>query len=458
MSLTSSGSIPALTSSFQNLSLASPQAPRRVPLLAQVLPDPLFALVVSWLPNKHLDQILRLYPDAFSSATSRNLLGRRANDLASLAIKELFKNWNVRQTFPQHLQGFLTTKKTRVTSLNLNNLELANPDTISVLRQFPNVSSLSLAHTQIISPTHFRQILGCYPNLQNLNLTGCEDLPAEAISEIPLWCPHLRELHLSSCRQLTDQILGMIVTTCQELRSLVVQNCERLTDQAIIQIALHCPRLEILNLSHTNTLSDLFLNEDSFEVQCTHLRQLDLAGCRYLSTMTATTLLQHCPNLEWLKLGKTIQHLSPGVIEAIALYCKNLRYLDLTGCQDLSDVRIQEIVQRNCHLRTLILENCLYMSCETLPIIAKYGHELQSINLNGWFVLTDQALRELAAGCPNLREVLLMQCPSITEAGIIALATGCPHIETIYVQATEKLPKEAIVRLQKRFPKIINGN
>lgn len=98
-------------------------------------------------------------------------------------------------------------------------------------------------------------------------------------------------------------------------------------------------------------------------------------------------------------------------VSAMAECCKNIQFLHLNECGNITDSDITSIA-RNCTSLRLIS-------------VAKQA------------ILTDAAIIELSERCARLCVVDVVHCTALTDRSVIALATNCRLLESLYIRGND---------------------
>lgn len=157
-------------------------------------------------------------------------------------------------------------------------------------------------------------------SLYNRLWIGCTNVSLSAIQQVE-HSSKIRYLDLSDCNQLDDYNLKYFLKFCgQRLTHLYLRRCTSLSDQSAKCITTYCPSLKELSLSYCPQLTDLVCYELSLE-------------------------LNH--NLKYLSLAKCELITNAGLIQ-IARHCSKLRYLNVRGCESISDEGIKTCSHTHC--------------------------------------------------------------------------------------------------------------
>ncbi|KFM77571.1 F-box/LRR-repeat protein 2, partial [Stegodyphus mimosarum] len=112
------------------------------------------------------------------------------------------------------------------------------------------------------------------------------------------------------------------------------------------------------------------------------------------------------------------QNVDDDVIYAISRGCKKLRYLDLSGCTEISDYSLTSL--SSCYnLRTLYISYLDRITDEGLSSISRQG-TLETVYLRGCPNIGDQGLLTLVLLCPYLQLLDVSGCQHVTNVTVTA--------------------------------------
>ena len=156
---------------------------------------------------------------------------------------------------------------------------------------------------------------------------------------------------------------------------------------------------------------------------------------------------------------------------------RELRYLDLTGCEAISDLGIGELTDLG-RLEHLDLSLCSLISDISLVSVGRLLN-LRFLSLNWCYNITDfglesirgsTSLEELSllscekvtdlgvfyiASLPKLRRLYLPEFANITDRGLFAIADSATLLETLRLSNLSKVTDDAVQRL-RRLPHLSN--
>jgi hypothetical protein len=227
--------------------------------------------------------------------------------------------------------------------------------------------------------------------LEELNLSGCYTVTDEIVHHLSKCCPTLKKLNLGKCHRLTDASMESICKNLTSLKKLSMRNCLRLTNKSVIYIIESKLPLVSLNLSFCKqidapTLESLLPN--------THLSRLSVSGTALISLTSRASYINN--------------HLSDLTLTACHSFTEcwqlsrfpQLRSLNISHCQSLTDESVKEWCDRNCHhsnLTTFNMSSCFKVRQDGLASILSSGYltHIENLILSSSNI-TDQLLETLA--------------------------------------------------------------
>ncbi|KAH7957288.1 hypothetical protein HPB52_017112 [Rhipicephalus sanguineus] len=185
--------------------------------------------------------------------------------------------------------------------------------------------------------------------LRRLVLRGCSGLTPRGISRIATKCSSLTELVLYDCYTIADHDLQSI---CQE--SLDLNSNGSVDDAALAPICTGCTKLRFLNLSNC----DKGITDEAMRhvAKCRELRELKINYVVKITDAGMHNLACHGLLQSLEARGCTLLD-NPGVLAMVEL-CRDLRLLDLSGCELVSTPAMESsaaIVAERPHVLTVIV-------------------------------------------------------------------------------------------------------
>ncbi|MBA3957697.1 MAG: BTB/POZ domain-containing protein [Parachlamydiaceae bacterium] len=195
----------------------------------------------------------------------------------------------------------------------------------------------------------FRIVVRNCPQLISLDISHSQ-LSREALQDVP---STILELDVSQSPWLTDAILKTLIAKCTGIKKLNLSGNMQLTYAAWGELQ-NLPQLIALDISRCRQIHD---EEFSLIVKAVpQLMQLSLAECKHLTNKAFFELAHSLSQLMVLNAARC--HLSDGLLLEIVTRCRQLQYLDLTRCPEISEKGLLSFVRQASQLQTLIITRC----------------------------------------------------------------------------------------------------
>jgi len=298
-----------------------------------------------------------------------------------------------------------------------------------------NLISVDLSDVVNVTDTAILAIAEKCPKLQGLNLSMCKDtqdhaesvqIYDESIVRIAERCPALRRIKLSHCVHLTDQSAIALATHCKVLLEIDLMNCHLITDNALLAIFQHCSELREFRINQCNNITDSAFTHSALTTlppgSYHQLRILDLTNVNGITDQSVAAIVEAAPKIRNLILNKCNKITDESVI-SICKLGRHLHYLHLGHCDRLTDRSIIQLAHHCMRIRYLDLACCIQ--------------------------LTDRAVMELAI-LPKLKRIGLVKCQNITDDAIYSLTNlsrMTNSLERVHLSYCVKLTVQSITHL-----------
>ena len=270
------------------------------------------------------------------------------------------------------------------------------------------------------------------PKLERLGLLWAPitDLGVTVLAE----CLRLRHLDFTGCKRLTDEGLGSIARYCLVLETLYLDDCTSVTDPGVELLLVNCSRLLYLSFADhcPSALQDDFvtISDVTLENMVRHrpeLRGVNLSGCQYITDWGLIGFVRHMHNLETLKLQSTNHHLG-----AIAVWfysgAPRLLSLSLLSCDRVNSFAIK-VVTENCpNLEKLNLASSPRVDDQCVHFVTRNLNQLKLLDVSYCHLITDSALQDVIHGRFKLERLCLFGCSGITRLGVANVRHRLPNL------------------------------
>ncbi|CAM9172589.1 unnamed protein product, partial [Ectocarpus fasciculatus] len=131
----------------------------------------------------------------------------------------------------------------------------------------------------------------------------------------------------------------------------------------------------------------------------------------------------------------------------LAAGCKNIRFLNLYRCLQLTDVGVCAILAASSKLRVLNLSSCPSLSNKVIMCLAANCKKLVSLNVSGCIKIGDKAMQALSIHCSSIQGLNVAGLKKISESGIYWLADRCKGLIMLNVTGCDLITVNGLTAL-----------
>jgi len=272
-----------------------------------------------------------------------------------------------------------------------------------------NLENISLEGSRIMrSPIH--NFLRANSRLVHLNLSGLDGASDAGMEILASNCPKLQHLNVSWCKNVTTVGLQKVVERCTRLTDLLAGQGKGWSDLTFMESLFRTNTLERLTLMNCDSLSDASMRvlmqgvdpeidvlTDRPIVPPRKLKHLDLTRCRGISDDGLRYIIGNVPEIEGLQLSKCRGVIDATLIELLPTTPK-LTHLDLEELEDLTNLFLDTLAHSPCikTLRHLNISFCENISDVGMIPVIQAGTNLRSLEMDNTRI-GDLVLAEAAA-------------------------------------------------------------
>lgn len=315
---------------------------------------------------------------------------------------------------------------------------------LSLLEQHPNVTFLSLisegssVNAEVLAIVVKAVALFC-KSLRQLHFTA-GPTPFSGLQELAKGCPYLTSLELYHLPTRCLPILGNF----KALRELCLIDCLEDAVNDLLGTSYGSLQLERLCLvgmrSSACSLKWLWCS-------CRQLKRLELLGCEGIGDTDTSSFVHSLPSLREIQLRRC-RSIAGAVLILISEHCPDLRSLTL---HDGGDTEGLHHVLRRCQaLQVIDLRLPLDLSNEDLVEIAQSCRSLRSLRLHSCWLATGAGMRSLASLLSSkLEELVLVRCRAVVQDSgtLYALAQNLRSLKDIDLSDNEYLADKELVAM-----------
>jgi len=177
------------------------------------------------------------------------------------------------------------------------------------------------------------------------------------------------------------------------------------------------------------------------------LKYVDLGGCVEISDIGCIAILRLTPKLRKLRLWgcKVTDRIFPYVME-----CLELKELILTSCNQITNEGIGLLLERgktnaSIQLSKLFASNCKLISSASLVYVHSRITKLSLIGCD----LDDAGMKLIANGCQKLNNLQIGLTTKITDVGFEYITAKCSFLKTLVVSQCRGIGDSALRTISK---------
>ena len=263
------------------------------------------------------------------------------------------------------------------------------------------------------------------PKLKSVSLRNL-DLSNYIVENILVYAKEVEELDISNCTGLTNGLLEIISEKGENIKKLNLFNLpDAVNDNGLIFIGMRLLKLKELNLGKNKNVTDkgikglLYKGISLEKIDLTFNHQITDEGIQLLLKYSYKTLKEIVLNFLPLVKGDGLSDLSKcsllthveingyNMTNSTADFLsglQNLIYVDLSGCNKITDDQATGLLMSNRNMRVLRLSNCTLLTNAFLDYIEESNNMLLLLEINRTPLITDAKIQAtMEKKKPNLR-------------------------------------------------------
>lgn len=246
--------------------------------------------------------------------------------------------------------GKIATHCKNLEELNLAGcIRVSNSGVLLISWGLKKLKKLNLRSCKRISDFGIESVLGdqgswvkgFHPNLEELVLQDCQKITDESLHHIGSGLPNLKKLNLSFCINITNSGLRCL-SDMPGLEDINLTSCDNISDVGMTFLGQGKCKLTALNVSFTNGLTDSGFKNIAASLR--GLKKLEMSNCNSVSEASLLRLVANLKDLRVLHVGQN-QNMTDKVVEVICQTQKNLSWIDLYGCPNVSEEAKKKLLQ-----------------------------------------------------------------------------------------------------------------
>ncbi|WVZ54892.1 hypothetical protein U9M48_005632 [Paspalum notatum var. saurae] len=306
-----------------------------------------------------------------------------------------------------------------------------------------SLRALDLSRSAGFGAAGLAAVAGACAGLEDLDLSNGVELGDAAAAEVGRM-RGLTRLSLARCKAVTDMGLGCVAVGCAELRDLSLKWCLGVTDLGIRLLALKCRKLVSLDLSYT------MITKESLPVimKLPNLQVLTLVGCIGIDDDALGSVENECSkSLQVLDMSHC-QNVTDVGVSSIVKSMPNLLELDLSYCCPQVTPSMARSFKNITKLRTLKLEGCKFVA-DGLKTIGTSCVSIRELSLSKCSGVTDMELSFSVSRLKNLLTLDITCCRNITDVSLAAITSSCASLISLRMEACSRVSSGALQLIGK---------
>ncbi|XP_017329747.1 F-box/LRR-repeat protein 2 isoform X1 [Ictalurus punctatus] len=339
--------------------------------------------------------------------------------------------------------------------------ELTSRSVLAVAAELKQLRSLSLSHVWRMTEKGLADLM-TLPALSSLDLAECIHVSGvELVKGLSSPRPRaqLEKLSLRNCTYIRD-ICSLAQLLTSSLKELDLTSCVVLKDSSVRAIASYLPGLQVLCLGSCKLITDwglLGMEEPSDGKEHSKHTQEDTEPS-FTRTFGNMGFFQP-PRMPFDEKPCLVTDEDLGAFreqEGASLRAiKGLQELDLTGCSKLTDISITQVL-RFPVLQRLSLAMLPEISDEGVASVALHCRCLTSLALSGCSRLTDEGLARALPHLHRLQHLQLAYCDGITDRSLSLIVQHCKRLRTLDISTCRDITVTKVDLLQSHLPFLEN--
>jgi len=268
---------------------------------------------------------------------------------------------------------------------------------------------LDLSGCSNITNASLTAVLSHCPCLTHLGINDCFRVRTKAFTSI-ISSLNLESIQLDNCDKITDQAVVAIIEKCPALRCLSVGFCLGVSNVSLIALSARSIYIVKLNLEACYNVSDEGLEAlVSIGGGSSPLEEISLASVYNISDRGICAIAENCSSLRVLNISVD-EGSRPGItdksIVAIAQRCGKLCDLNLNRCRGITDVSVEAVAASCPFLEKIRMRYCALLTDAAISALAmaRCWKQLRYIDVGHCQQLTDSSIAKISKKFVNIEK------------------------------------------------------
>lgn len=299
--------------------------------------------------------------------------------------------------------------------------------------------------------------------LATVNLTIWQDrLSAENVDDLVRRNGNFSQLILRRVRHRRDEILPLITKYFGGfVIDIDVSGSPVVDDSWLKTFGTECPAMKRLTAARCRGITSKGVGEIARK-KGRELRALDVAGCEKVSDDGVEILAKHCTQLQSIDLSGCCRVRDRSVYAMSKI--TRLRHIALGGCAEVTDKAFLQLAIGVTELKSLSIKGCSSITEEGLRFMREmpvpWGtrkHQnfsnLETLRVGQNNNISDEFIIMVAGVCPKLRTLELTSCPLVCGDEAMSMLGSLPDLVDVTLEALPRLSDEGIQQFFRDLPR-----
>ncbi|KAF8195713.1 hypothetical protein K438DRAFT_1826393 [Mycena galopus ATCC 62051] len=335
---------------------------------------------------------------------------------------------------------------------------ITDDELAAVFSECPHLETVILSAVPAATDRSIVLLAANASNLQGLDLSGCSAVTNVGVFELVAKSLPLQWILLNGVLGLTDPSITALAKTCSRLTVMELCDLPLLTALSVRDIFTFSRKLRTLRLARCPLLTDKAfpaVSVSRFSAPVTYPdgyeKPLPPRPVTWLDELPPLILHHKADNLRLLDLS-FIDGITDAAIEGIVNHAPKIQDLRLSGCKQLTDRSLESISKLGVHLDVLMLTHLSNITDHGIVKISRCSN-LRCVDLGFCRNLTDMAVFCLAE-LRGIRRLSLVRVHKLTDMAVFALAEHAVDLERLNLSYCDRLTLEASHLLLKRLVRL----
>ncbi|PIK46143.1 hypothetical protein BSL78_16991 [Apostichopus japonicus] len=325
----------------------------------------------------------------------------------------------------------------------------------------PQILSLKMDHIEF----HADLIKSCFDEFFSANrclqivTIANRAMTNELLQVLADHCPDLSFLCLMDCAKITNEGLAYLLDHCKHLKALHLHGVPFLNNSAFYPILNGDATLHTLHLAEVR-ITDGILHKLSKGIGHS-LKELNLNWCEDITSHGILSMAENCPLLESFSVRQF--QVNESTLRSFAENCPKMKYLDLSGVEEMTDSLLAEMMPRFRMLKVLDVSWTLNLTNDGVAAILCSCPLLTDLNLAGLKRITEKPFLPIISDinrwrrCQALIKLKLREQKVRERTGQDPMSSD-EEYEDLYVPVRSTSYAPLLQRLDLQFCDLVKDN